>query len=650
MLWTLIFLPLTASNYLAALKYHWPAATVPYKLDAGFSPEEKDAIRGTMDTIADKTCIRFVPRTTELHYVNILNTGKHCSSGIGFHKDRTNYRVTFPEGCVFRSDGSINEYAMIHELLHLLGGIHEHSRPDRDEYVTINWNSNDATSNCWKSAWETTPESERLPRCERYVSGIDYSNCINGFVTANYTYPYEFDSVLHYPYTGNSPIIPKIPVTNTDSSNPWTSLDIKKLNAAYSCPAAEFNKCRRHILKDSGTITVTDSTENCEWLIEVENGHSIEITMTAFQVDCPNKLEFRNGDTKSSLLLNSYCGTDKPTVFVIYEPSVYIILTGASSGHSFSFNWKKTELTCCETIRMVSTAGAAELGWSSYLGIYKITDDIVNGKPSYINGTRWIQHSGKSNVGWQVSTTVNPPQWGYMVAVSDAFCPDKADRWTYKPKQGLYTHDSTLKAVCEVSTPTLTTPSTTTSTTATTQTTTTSQTTTTTPSTTTSSTATTPATSTCTYRPGIYHSYLWSQVFFDDTIEDQREMCKEKCAESTNCEAWYGVRGDASVCMHLNITFIKDERFVSGAKPRTAACGATPNLSESKCFYNQGQSVSHKTTRNIVTTSAEACRRKCAEDKECKIWLWQKSKDYCKTQSLRLMKNSSKTAGLKFCS
>ena len=35
---------------------------------------------------------------------------------------------------------------------------------------------------------------------------------------------------------------------------------------------------------------------------------------------------------------------------------------------------------------MVSTAGAAELGWSSYLGIYKITDDIVNGKPSYING------------------------------------------------------------------------------------------------------------------------------------------------------------------------------------------------------------------------------------------------------------------------
>ena len=29
---------------------------------------------------------------------------------------------------------------------------------------------------------------------------------------------------------------------------------------------------------------MTDSTENCEWLIEVENGHSIEITMTAFQV------------------------------------------------------------------------------------------------------------------------------------------------------------------------------------------------------------------------------------------------------------------------------------------------------------------------------------------------------------------------------
>ena len=45
---------------------------------------------------------------------------------------------------------------MTHELLHLLGLVAEHERPDRDKYIKVNWEymQTGAANQFFKTAWE----------------------------------------------------------------------------------------------------------------------------------------------------------------------------------------------------------------------------------------------------------------------------------------------------------------------------------------------------------------------------------------------------------------------------------------------------------------------------------------------------------------
>jgi len=77
----------------------------------------------------DKSCIEFVPRTTEVDYVHIMS-GKGCYSEIG--------RKTGQQFLSLERGVCTSVETTIHELLHALGFAHEHNRPDRDKYIRIN--------------------------------------------------------------------------------------------------------------------------------------------------------------------------------------------------------------------------------------------------------------------------------------------------------------------------------------------------------------------------------------------------------------------------------------------------------------------------------------------------------------------------------
>ena len=90
--------------------------------------EERLIIKRGMRNIMDKSCIEFVPRTTEKDYVIIVN-GKGCYSEIG--------RVKGKQQVSLKKNGCVTVETAIHELMHALGFAHEHNRPDRDNYIQI---------------------------------------------------------------------------------------------------------------------------------------------------------------------------------------------------------------------------------------------------------------------------------------------------------------------------------------------------------------------------------------------------------------------------------------------------------------------------------------------------------------------------------
>ena len=93
-----------------------------------------------MKEIEDNSCVKFRAANVEdKDWVDIVDTDLGCFASLGFFgpgfgKHKCNLMGT-------QADGStcVATDIIIHELLHNLGVSHEQVRPDRDDYMTINW-------------------------------------------------------------------------------------------------------------------------------------------------------------------------------------------------------------------------------------------------------------------------------------------------------------------------------------------------------------------------------------------------------------------------------------------------------------------------------------------------------------------------------
>jgi hypothetical protein len=135
---------------------------VPYVLDSAYDSWERNDIKTALKDLEDRSkVVKFVPRSGQNSYLNVQRSGG-CGSYVG--KQGNEQIISLSASCL--SKGTIQ-----HEFMHALGIFHEQARPDRDNYININW--------------------------ENIQDGRDY-NFKTKMSTETLGNEYDYGSVMHY--------------------------------------------------------------------------------------------------------------------------------------------------------------------------------------------------------------------------------------------------------------------------------------------------------------------------------------------------------------------------------------------------------------------------------------------------------------------
>jgi len=155
--------------------------------------------------------VRFKPRTTEKDYISIESANSGCWSKIGRvgGRQEVNLQVNL-EVNLEKPDCLYKVGVPIHELMHALGFLHEHSRPDRDLYVIV--------------------------KNKTQINTPDYVKLGPG-VSTDFGEKYDYTSVMHYTGDFLIALIDTPDVKNMGQVDGFSAADVRKINAMYNCNA-----------------------------------------------------------------------------------------------------------------------------------------------------------------------------------------------------------------------------------------------------------------------------------------------------------------------------------------------------------------------------------------------------------------------------
>ncbi|CDW52674.1 bone morphogenetic protein [Trichuris trichiura] len=275
----------------------WEYGVIPYEILANFSGDHHALFRRAMNHWENYTCVSFVPRTSEdVSYIVFTIAECGCCSFVG-KRGEGPQAISIGKNC--------DKFGIVvHELGHVVGFWHEHTRPDRDLYVDI----------FYKNIQQGQDYNfEKLKPSE--VNSLGQS--------------YDFASIMHYARDTFSramyldTILPKPDSSTHERPEIGQRIrlspgDIIQTNTLYKCA-----KCGQTFHEASGIFSSPDYDNkvktqgepiHCEWRINTARGHRILLNFTYISMldstDCSgdNFLEVRDGPYAKSPLIGRYCG------------------------------------------------------------------------------------------------------------------------------------------------------------------------------------------------------------------------------------------------------------------------------------------------------------------------------------------------------
>lgn len=205
-------------------KRTWPGQIIPFEISGSLPAGRRDFILNEINQINETTNVCLVPHLGEVDYLRIIGDDGNVfsSSHLGYEPGGEQFITTNSTRAIFQ-----------HEIGHALGLIHEHQRPDRDEYVTILYEN-------------IVPE---------------FAHNFNLFVSSKPTRydEYDYESVMHYHNKAfsknNRSTIRAVETTGGMGGFSFSDLDIANINHIYP-----------------------DSTINCQ-LAAIERPPKVEILL-----------------------------------------------------------------------------------------------------------------------------------------------------------------------------------------------------------------------------------------------------------------------------------------------------------------------------------------------------------------------------------
>ncbi|XP_070808313.1 bone morphogenetic protein 1 isoform X2 [Pituophis catenifer annectens] len=292
----------------------WPDGVIPYVISGNFSGIQRAIFRQAMRHWEKYTCVTFLERTDEDSYIVFTYRPCGCCSYVG-RRGGGPQAISIGKNC--------DKFGIVvHELGHVIGFWHEHTRPDRDAHVSI-----------FRENIQPGQEYNFLKMEPEEVESLGET--------------YDFDSIMHYARNTFSKgifldtILPKYNVNGMQPSiGQRTRLskgDIAQARKLYKCPA-----CGETLQDSQGNFSSPDfpngysAHKHCIWRISVTPGEKIILNFTSLDLYRSrlcwyDYVEVRDGFWRKAPLRGRFCGNKLPDSILSTDSRLWIEFRSSSN-------------------------------------------------------------------------------------------------------------------------------------------------------------------------------------------------------------------------------------------------------------------------------------------------------------------------------